>query len=134
MPELKSEFLTRRLEWPFPSSDCHMGIPLANGTFGALLWAGDGSVRITVNRADYWDHRGGVHLGREATYANLRLWLAEGNEAKLREVFEGRAPATGDTPPRPTRLPMGRVDLALPVRARIRMGGLWLADGRAELD
>jgi alpha-L-fucosidase 2 len=129
-----SDFLNQRLEWPFPSSDCHMGIPLSNGTLGALLWSEDGAIRLTLNRADYWDHRGGLKFGPEATYANLRHWLETGDEERLREAFEGRSLESGETPPRPTRLPMGRVDLHLPEGSSIVRGGLWLLDGRGELD
>jgi alpha-L-fucosidase 2 len=134
MPVLPSECLTRRLEWPFPSTDCHSGVPIANGTLGALLWAQGNVIRITINRADYWDRRCGLTFGPEATYANLRAWLKEGDEASLRRAFEGRSPETGELPTRSTRLPMGRLDIALPEPARIKRGGLWLLAGRAELD
>src|SRR5439155_18418164 len=132
--DTEEPFLARRLEWPFPSSDCHMGIPLANGTFGALLWADAEAVRITLNRADYWDHRGGLTFGEDASYANLRRWLESGDEASLRAAFEGRSEETGQAPPRPTRLPMGRVDLRLPAGSRVTSGGLWLSAGRAEME
>src|SRR5207244_1344088 len=102
-----------QLEWRFPARDTHDGMPLGNGTFGALIWGEGSQARITINRADYWDHRGGLPTDPEASYANLRRWLAEGNETRLREVFEGRQ-AAGERPMRPTRLPMGRVDLELP--------------------
>ena len=61
-----------RLPWRFPATHCHEGIPLGNGTFGALLWADEdaGTLRITVNRADYWLHTGGWRWPAEATYAN----------------------------------------------------------------
>src|SRR5437899_4253974 len=130
----EEQFLSRRLEWPFPSDDCHMGIPLANGTFGALLWADAEAVRITLNRSDYWDHRGGLTFGEDATYANLRRWLESGDEASLRAAFEGRSEETGQAPPRPTRLPVGRVDLRLPGGSRVTAGGLWLGAGRGEME
>ena len=43
-------FLDRRLEWTFPAEKTHSGIPLSNGTFGALVWGGETDVRITINR------------------------------------------------------------------------------------
>lgn len=133
MPTDRS-FLDQRLEFPFPAGEVHSGIPLSNGTFGALLWGGSGTLRVTVNRADYWDHRGGLDFGSEATYANLQLWLREGNEAKLREVFEGRASSDTGQPPRPTRLPMGRFELQLPEDWILESGGLHLGTGEAELE
>jgi hypothetical protein len=127
-------FLQQRLEFPFPATEVHAGIPLSNGTFGALVWGEGQHVRITLNRADYWDHRGGLAFSEEATYENLKRWLGEGDEARLREVFEGKASEGGDTPPRPTRLPMGRVDLQLPLDWTLETGGLHLLSGEAELE
>ena len=129
-----STFLRQRLEFAFPATEVHSGIPLSNGTFGALLWGEGRRLRVTLNRADYWDHRGGLSFGEEATYENLKRWLAEGDEAKLREVFEGRQPAEPGTPPQPTRLPMGRLDLVLPLDWSLASGGLHLSTGEAELE
>lgn len=123
------------LPWQFPMAHCHEGIPLGNGTFGALVWAapGDATLRLTVNRADYWLHAGGWEWPQEATYANLRRWLAAEDEATLRRVFEGRASADSPRPDRPTRLPMGRVDVALPPGATVSHGSLDLDTGEASV-
>jgi len=121
------------LRWRFPAGSAHDGIPLGNGTFGALIWGAGRDVRITINRADYWDHRGGLPVHPEASYANLRRWLDEGNEARLREVFEGRR-ADGERPMRPTRLPMGRVDLELSPGMALSSGELDLDRGMASID
>lgn len=120
------------LPWAFPAATTHEGIPLGNGLFGALLWGADGALRVTINRADYWDHRGGITFGPEATYGNLRRWLAEGNEAELRRVFEGTGGEGVGTPRRPTRLPMGRVDVHLS-GAAILGGALDVAAGEARV-
>ncbi len=129
-----SPLLRERLEFPFPATETHAGIPLSNGTFGALVWGEGRTLRITVNRADYWDHRGGLEFGPEATYENLRQWLTAGDEGRLREVFEGSERAKPGTPPRPTRLPMGRVDLRLDADWSISSGGLHLQRGEAEIE
>jgi alpha-L-fucosidase 2 len=130
----KPQILQRRLEFDFPATEVHAGIPLSNGTLGALLWGEGRTLRITVNRADYWDHRGGLSFSDEANYANLRRWLQNGDEAKLREVFEGRRDVGSSTPPHPTRLPMGRVDLELPVDWSLEGGGLHLGTGEVEVE
>jgi len=124
-------FLAEPLPWHFPLANTHHGIPLSNGTFGALIWGGDQDLRITVNRADYWDHRGGVVWTEEATYQNLKTWLELGDEENLRRVFEGERTSGDDEPARPTRLPMGRVDLRLPAGVRLRTGRLDLASSEA---
>lgn len=129
---MSAPFLQQRLEFPFPARDPHAGLPLANGTLGVLLWGEGGTVRLTVNRADYWDRQGALEFGPEATAERLRAWLEAGDAARVREVFEGK---TGEEPrPRPTRLPMGRVELRLPPDWRVAGGGLYLQTGEAELE
>jgi alpha-L-fucosidase 2 len=120
------------LAWPVPSRTAHEGQPLGNALFGALVWGEGHTLRLTINRADYWDHRGGITFGPEATYANLRRWLEAGDEASLRRVFEGRAEEEPGRPRRPTRLPMGRVDLALPPALTLERATLHLGEGVAE--
>lgn len=99
-----SSFFRQRLEFPFPAAEPHSGVPLSNGTFGALLWGEGRRLRITLSRADYWDHRGGTPQ-----------------------------PEPG-TPPHPTRLPMGRLDLLLPPDWNTASGGLHLLTAEAELE
>ena len=127
-------FLAERLDWHFPLETTHSGIPLSNATFGALLWGGGRDIRITVNRADYWDHRGGITWGDEATWENLKQWLVEGDEANLRRVFEGERTGEESEPPRPTRLPMGRVDLRLREGCSLRVGRLDLGTSEAHIE
>ncbi|MCF6175310.1 MAG: hypothetical protein L3J71_06055 [Victivallaceae bacterium] len=42
------------MEFPLPRPHC--GMPLGNGQLGILIW-GQNKICLTVNRADYWDHR-----------------------------------------------------------------------------
>jgi alpha-L-fucosidase 2 len=127
----RSSVLQAPLPWRLPARAPHSGVPLGNGTFGALLWGEGAHLRATINRADYWDHRGGLPARDDATYANLRRWLAAGDEGRLREVFEGRPPEGGEPAPRPTRLPMGRVDLEFPAGAALASASLDMAAGAA---
>ncbi|HEX2036917.1 MAG TPA: hypothetical protein VHS99_22280 [Chloroflexota bacterium] len=134
MSTIPQSLTGERLTWRFPARQCHEGIPLGNGTFGALLWAAEDAerLRLTLNRADYWLHTGGWQWHPEATYANLQRWLHEEDESSLRRVFEGRAGPDGARPDRPSRLPMGRVDLQLP-GLQLRAGTLDLGSGEASL-
>jgi len=129
---MSTDFLADPLAWPFPAERVHGGIPLGNGTFGALIWGDGAPLRITVNRADYWDHHGGLKWSEEASYARLRECLERGDEAELRRVFEGRGSAS-ERPARPTRLPMGRVDLAADADASVQRAALDMAAGEASL-
>jgi len=126
-------FLSTRLEFEFPATNTHHGIPLGDGTFGALIWGEDADIRVTINRQDYWDHRGGMDFHEEATYANLKRWLEAGDEESLRKAFEDTR-TDEHTPARPTRLPMGRIDLRLAAPFRIEGGGLDMARGEAVIE
>ncbi len=126
-------FLQQRLEWEFPAPHTHYGIPLGNGLFGALIWGEDNEIRITINRQDYWDHRGGMDFRPEATYANLKCWLQAGDEESLRRVFEDTH-IDEHTPPQPTRLPMGRIDVQLAEPFKIATGGLDMTRGMAQIE
>lgn len=126
-------FLTRRLEFDLPLETTHHGIPLSNGTFGALIWGESGEIRITVNRADYWDHRGGIGWNETATWENLKKWLVSDDEDSLRAAFEDTR-TDEHTPRRPTRLPMGRVDLKLSEGFGLASGGLDMARGEAQIE
>jgi len=126
-------FLQQRLEWEFPAPHTHYGIPLGNGLFGALIWGEDNEIRITINRQDYWDHRGGMDFRPEATYANLKRWLQAGDEESLRRAFEDTH-IDEHTPLRPTRLPMGRIDVQLAEPFRIATGGLDMTRGMAQIE
>ncbi len=129
-----SRRLSARTDFRWPLGEVHAGIPLGNGTLGVLVWGGRRTLHLTINRGDYWDHRGGLEFGPEATYANLRAWLEAGDETRIREVFEGEGRAPAGVPARPTRLPMGRLDLELPADWSIIGAGLTLQRGEAEID
>ena len=118
---MNRDFLSESLPWPSTADRVHCGVPLGNGLFGALLWGDGGRIRLTLNRADYWDHHGGHQWPREATYENLRKCLRTGDDRKMRRLFEGRD-AEGERPVRPTRLPMGRIDLKVDDSTRMPAG------------
>jgi len=118
------------IKWRFPVDMVHDGLPLGNGLLGALLWGRDHTLRLTLNRADYWHHEVGFQPGDEATYANLKVFLAAGDETNLYRVFEGRD-SSGEAPPRPTRLPLGRVELVFPEPLRLDSGSLDVGAGSA---
>ncbi len=129
----RHRFLSTALSWPWPAVTTHSGVPLGNGTFGALVWGGGPDIRCTINRQDYWDHRGGIKFEPEATHRNLRQWLESGDEERVRSAFEGRSSLQDGPPMRPTRLPMGRIDLRLADARPVTGAVLDLQTGEAEL-
>ena len=102
--------MARKIEWDFPLPRTHTGMLQTNGTMGTMVWGAGSVLRITLGRADFWDHRGGLPWTEQQSYANIRQCLEKGDEAGLRTLFEdpGRPPGT---PRRPSILPVGRVDV-----------------------
>lgn len=113
-----------RFDWPawtFPLPRTHTGMLLGNGVMGVMVWGEGASLRLTIGRADFWDHRGGLAWTEAQSYANIRACLEQGDEPRLRALFEGAAPVPG-TPRRPSILPIGRIELDFGRGARLLRG------------
>lgn len=119
---------------PFPTvlPEVHAGIPLGNGIAGALVWFDRGKLSVTFNRSDYWDRRGSLVWSEDMEYSALVDLLHAGNAAEVVRRF--RKPDLPDIPERPTRLPMGRVELDLPDMCRVLSARLELMHGRARIE
>lgn len=100
----------KSFELAFPIPRTHCGIPLGNGNLGALIW-GNQSICLTLNRSDFWDHRGGEVIEEGISYNEL-LELAKDNDyQKLIDAFPHQK--FPDTVSRPKRLPFGRFEMDL---------------------
>ena len=121
----------------FPLTRPEVGMLLANGTIGAMIWGQDNVLRITLNRSDFWFHRGGLALSPEATYKNIRNYITNHDTAKLEGLFEniknGPTGADADSV-RPTLLPLGRIDLTFSKDAVFKNGYLHLKNGKVVID
>lgn len=126
-------FINEPLEWEFPLERTHCGILQGNGTMGAIIWGGGNQLKITIGRADFWDHRGGLEFGNEVTYANVRRCLEAKDESDLREIFYRPSAKVGH-PHRPSVLPIGRLDLDFGSGAEIRRGTLSMDKGEVIID
>jgi len=121
--------MARTYDWYFPLPRTHTGMLQGNGTMGAMIW-GEGSVlRITVGRADFWDHRGGIHWGEQVNFAKIRAALESGSDAALNDLFG--AHAEPGQPAWPSVLPIGRIEIDFGDGARLEKGTLNLEDGTA---
>ncbi len=104
------------IEWSFPLPRPHAGVPLGNGTQGLMIWGeeaaagGRWEVCITVGRAGFWDHRGGVPFATGVTYGKVRTWLEAGDLERIQAAFA----AARSVPFGPQQLGGGRVVLTLP--------------------
>lgn len=103
----------------FPLRRPHAGVPLGNGKQGLLIW-GDDSLRLTVSRAGFWDHRGGGTIPPETNFALVRAALENGDDAALAQLFPARKPGA----PFPQQFGGGRLELTFasgrrPLRATL---------------
>jgi alpha-L-fucosidase 2 len=115
-------------EWQFPLPRTHTGMLQGNGTLGLMIW-GEGSVlRLTLGRADLWDHRGGLPWTEAQSYANIRDCLEQGDEPRLRQLFE-TTDSADDVPRRPSIIPVGRVELDFGDGVELTTGTVDTADG-----
>jgi alpha-L-fucosidase 2 len=117
----------------FPLSRPEVGMLLANGTIGAMIWGQDNRLCITLNRSDFWLHKGGLSLSPDATYTNIRKYIEANDTAKLAGLFEPVKNATAAIV-RPTLLPLGRIDLTFPKDAVFKTGYLHLKNGKVVID
>jgi alpha-L-fucosidase 2 len=115
--------------WAFPLPRTHTGILQGNGLMGIMIWGEENVLRVTFNRADHWDHRGGKPWVEGMSYANIRRLLEAGDEEGLRALFERGETAPGQ-PQRPSMLPCGRVEIVLEPGSRLTTGQLDLSTGR----
>ncbi|MBO0796878.1 MAG: hypothetical protein J2P36_38855, partial [Ktedonobacteraceae bacterium] len=118
------------IHWKFPLPRTHTGIPQANGTLGALIWGEGNVLRITLNRADFWDHRGGLVWNEQMTFARIQELLVSKDEEGLDAIFHG-GPTPPGQPRRPSMLPLGRLELIFPDPWRLDGGSLHLESGEA---
>ncbi|MBR1921560.1 MAG: hypothetical protein IJ829_06115 [Kiritimatiellae bacterium] len=120
--------------WDFPrTGSCHEGIAFGDGKTGVLVWGGDREIRLTVGRADLWDHRGGYFWTADQSYTNIVAAVRSGDKDRLYGLFKK------DTPPgeprNPYMLPLGRVVVTLGREGwRVVRGELDTATGLGRLE
>ena len=85
-------------------------VPLGNGLLGGLLWGGGSQLKLSLDRGDLWDSRIPEILKRpDWNYATIKRLVAEKNQAKMVEMFD----APYNAFPYPTKIPAGRLEIAL---------------------
>ena len=115
-------------EWEFPLPRTHTGMLQGNGTLGLMIWGECSVLRLTLGRADLWDHRGGLPWTEKQSYANIRDCLEGHDEARLRQLFEDTERPEG-VPRRPSVIPVGRLELDFGRGTELATGSLDTADG-----
>lgn len=133
MIEFKNEAhrTERVINWDIDTDYCHHGIPLSNGVMGALIWFQNDRIMVTINRTDFWDHRGGTEWTEEINYATMKGYLQSGDFEAAKNMF--RPMYMNGQEKRPTRLPMGRFDLCLYEGITVNTAMLHLDDAEARI-
>jgi hypothetical protein len=87
-------------------------LQLGNGLLGGLLWGSGNTIRLSLDRGDLWDlHVPEAFKDSRWNYADMQKMVAARDEKTFHELFD----VPYDTVPHPTKLPGGRIELALPV-------------------
>ena len=106
------------VEWEAPIEYSQAGLPFADGVQGVLVWGATNVLKVTVGRADLWDHRGGYEWTTEQTYKNIKDCLQRGDTGGLGRLFDKKV-APGEVR-NPYMLPLGHCEFDL---------GAWQLEG-----
>src|SRR5690606_24505543 len=86
-PQRRKINMNQTYNWQFPLPRTHAGMLMGNGVLGAMVWGGDNVLKVTLGRADWWDHRSGKRWTPEMNYSNLRRLLEANDEPAIRKIF-----------------------------------------------
>lgn len=125
--------MQKYVNWAFPLPRTHTGMMFGNATTGLLVWGAGNQLKITIGRADFWDHRGGMLWNEKQNYKDIRKCLEKNDANGIKNIF---APVTENVPGQPKRpsvVPVGRIDIMLPGKAELLRGKLNIKTGLAEV-
>jgi alpha-L-fucosidase 2 len=95
-----------RLDAPIERWD--EALPVGNGILGGLLWGGDSTLHLSLDRGDLWDERTPEIFSDSLwTWKGMQALVAAGNMTRFHELFD----EPYDRLPYPTKLPAGRLEL-----------------------
>jgi len=121
--------MIKRNTQDFPLRRTHCGFPLGNGMLGLLVWGGESRLCLTLNRSDFWDHRGGEMVPGESLFDELVHLYDAKNATSMDAPFEAVGQARPKGAFRNTRLPMGRFEFILQPGVTLHSGSLDLESG-----
>ncbi len=125
--------MRKYIDWEFPLPRTHTGIMLGNGTTGMLVWGEGSELKITIGRADFWDHRGGMPWTEKQNYKDIKKCLENNDGEGIKNIFACSTENVPGQPDRPSVLPVGRLDLILDDGAELKRGRIELKTGIAEV-
>jgi hypothetical protein len=121
------------INWEFPLQSVHSGMMLGNATTGLLVWGESDTLKITIGRADFWDHRGGMPWTEKQNFKDIRKCLEANDSAGIKAIFACKTESVPGQPPRPSVVPVGRIDLSLGKGAELKSGKINIKSGEASV-
>ena len=97
------------LRFTTPATVWDEALPLGNGMLGALVWGDGKPLRISLDRADLWDLRPVPEFhSPEYNFRQMLAWHRAGRHEDLIRLYEEPYKR-----PAPTKIPAGRLELAV---------------------
>ncbi len=116
------------LYYTAPAATWDEALPLGNGIMGALVWGDGRPLRLSLDRTDLWDLRPVPEFhSPEYTYRQMIEWHRAGRHDDLVRLYE----APYSYRPAPTKIPAGRIEIALGPTADFVEAALDLRAARA---
>ena len=116
--------------WEAPGRRWLDGLPLGNGHIGAMMWGDGAPLILTLDKYDCWELRERIPDPATYNYANLRQLVEAGDGEAVRSQFWM---GIGDpNAPKPTRLPLPRLELRFPNAAQEFNARLRLSDATVD--
>jgi len=120
-------------KFSFPLTRTHLGVPLGNGGFGALVWGKDGLLNITVSRNDFWDHRNGqIIKDNGISYKKIVKAYAAEDFDKIKQLYASSVQIKDGNFPS-TLLPGGRFELKLTSGGMLKEAELDISSGKLRI-
>lgn len=120
------EFIMNR---DFPLPRIQTGAVMGNSYLGVLLWGSENLLNISFGCSALWDHRGGMEWTDKINFSDLREYLLQNDQQKIKAMFKAENVDDQGKPLQPCLVPVGRIELRLPENATLTRYELRLADG-----
>lgn len=113
----------------FPLPRIQTGAVLGNSYLGIMIWGEGNLLNISFGCSALWDHRGGMEWTEKINFADLRKYLQQKDQQKIKNMFDAENVDAQGKPLKPCLVPVGRIQLHLPENAALTRYELRLADG-----
>lgn len=107
-PDIEKYLMQHDLLYEKAPLEWEMGIPLANGDMGVLLWGDGNPLKFTLDKYDTWERRFTWPKDENHNYRTLYSLIKKGKFEEAKDIFFDKP---YKVEPYPTRLPLPRMEL-----------------------